>query len=93
VGILEHKGRHWHLMVFLLSCRVLGRGVETCFLADLASEVLAQGGDSITAEFVPTSRNAVAADFLVQNGFRKLESGIWKHSPAALVAGRLVSRQ
>jgi FkbH-like protein len=90
VGILERRGRVWHVLGFFLSCRVLGRGVETWFLADLASEVLAQGGDYISAEFNPTGRNAVAADFLERSGFTKTESGLWEHSAAKLVATRQV---
>jgi FkbH-like protein len=92
VGILERRDHQWHMMAFILSCRVLGRGVETCFLADLASEVVAQGGDLVTAEFNPTPRNTVAADFLGQHGFTKLECGLWENSAAELVASRLVPR-
>lgn len=82
VGILERREGNWHLIVFLLSCRVLGRGVETRFLADLMSEVLANSGDLITAEFRPTAKNAVAADFLESHGFRKSEQGAWS-APAS----------
>ena len=89
VGILERRGCDWHISVFLLSCRVLGRGVETSFLADLASEVSAQGGSRMTAEFNPTGRNAIAADFLERHGFTKLESRLWLHSAAQLAANRL----
>lgn len=86
VGILERRGDDWHLLVFLLSCRVLGRGVETRFLADLASEVLARGDERITAEFIPTQKNAPASDFLERHGFRKCVSGQWGHSAAQLAA-------
>jgi FkbH-like protein len=89
VGILERRGGDWHLAVFLLSCRVLGRGVETSFLADLASEVLAHGGHRMTAEFHPTGKNGIAADFLERHGFKKLESGLWWHSAPELAAQRL----
>jgi FkbH-like protein len=92
VGILERRSRDWHISVFLLSCRVLGRGVETCFLADLASEVLARGGSRMTAEFIPTGRNAIAADFLDRHGFTKLDSRLWWHSAAELAANRLTER-
>jgi FkbH-like protein len=85
VGMLERRGHDWHILVFLLSCRVLGRSVETRFLSDLASEVLARGGDQITAEFRATGKNAVAADFLERHGFVRFEADSW-HSPASELA-------
>ncbi|MGH9405785.1 MAG: HAD-IIIC family phosphatase [Terriglobia bacterium] len=91
-AILERRGRDWHILIFLLSCRVLGRGVETRFLGDLAEEVFSRGGDRITAEFTRTDRNAVAADFLESHGFTKPESGLCWRSAAELAPARLAKR-
>jgi FkbH-like protein len=91
VGILERRGQDWHLSIFLLSCRVLGRGVETNFLADLASEVEANGGDHMTAKFVPTGRNAAAADFLERHHFTRSEQGLWSCPTVTLAANRLAN--
>lgn len=70
VGIaLPEKAATWRLDSFLMSCRVIGRGVETALLIALAQRARAQGADSLLAEFVATSKNQPAANFLPQMGF------------------------
>jgi FkbH-like protein len=49
---------------FLLSCRVLGRGVEHRVLNRLAEEAIERGVDTITGQFIPTARNEPARQFL-----------------------------
>jgi FkbH-like protein len=49
---------------FLLSCRVLGRGVEHRVLSALAHEAAARGAERIDVPAVPTARNRPALDFL-----------------------------
>lgn len=92
VGIVERRPENWHLSTFLMSCRVLGRGVETSFLADLAQEVLAQGGERITAEFIPTPRNVVCSDFLNRHGFTCNPQGTWQQLAADLAQNRPAGR-
>lgn len=53
----------------LLSCRVIGRGIETALLAAVCQRAAAQGCHSVRGEFVPTSKNAPAADFYMRHGF------------------------
>jgi FkbH-like protein len=53
----------------LLSCRVIGRTVETALLAAVAAEARAAGATRLTGAFVPTSRNAPARDFYSAHGF------------------------
>jgi FkbH-like protein len=82
----------WRLDIFLMSCRVLGRGVETSFLADIANELLKRGGRRLSARFVPTARNAVCADFLPRHGFTLDEGGEWWQELAPLAAHRPAGR-
>jgi FkbH-like protein len=51
---------------FLLSCRVLGRGVEHRMLAHLGALALDLGADRVILPFVPNTRNQPARDFLDQ---------------------------
>ena len=53
-----------HVDTFLLSCRVLGRGVEHKVLSSFAKNVQEKQCTSIKAAFVPTERNRPALDFL-----------------------------
>ena len=57
------------LDTFLLSCRVLGRGVETAFLAGIAEYLQGRGVREIRAAFIPSAKNAPAASFLPQHRF------------------------
>lgn len=54
---------------FLLSCRVIGRTVETALLAHLAEEASRAGASKVSGWFVPNKKNAPAADFYSKHGF------------------------
>ncbi|HUB66398.1 MAG TPA: HAD-IIIC family phosphatase [Candidatus Methylacidiphilales bacterium] len=68
----------WTLDTLLLSCRVLGRGVETALLAALAREARAGGATQLNASFIPTAKNAPAASFLPDHGFQSLDDNRWR---------------
>lgn len=69
VGIVACSPDIWHLDSFLLSCRVIGKSVETALLAHIASEARAHGATALSAEFVDSGRNQVASTFLGNHGF------------------------
>ena len=52
----------------LLSCRVIGRGVETALLSFIAGQAAANGATRLLGEYVPTSKNSVCADFYPGHG-------------------------
>jgi FkbH-like protein len=60
----------WTIDTLLLSCRVLGRSVESALLALLAENARAEGVDEFIASFVRTEKNSLAATFLPDHGFR-----------------------
>ena len=53
---------------FVLSCRVLGRGVEHAVMAHLGQEASRRGLSTIQANFIPTPRNRPAEQFLQSIG-------------------------
>lgn len=55
---------------FLLSCRVLGRNVEFAFLSLIIKLLRDKGIRKITAQFIPTAKNTVNADFYAIAGFQ-----------------------
>lgn len=57
---------------FLLSCRVIGRTVETAFLAAVVEEARAAGATLLRSWFIPTKKNPPAKDFLSSQGFTKI---------------------
>ena len=67
----------WTIDTLLLSCRVLGRGVETSLLAALVSDAKVDGIVELQASFIPTKKNVLASTFLPDHGF-KLEGDHWR---------------
>ena len=59
---------------FLMSCRVMGRNVETDFLAHIEKELAKDGIREIIGEYIPTGRNNVIHDLLEKAGYTKLLS-------------------
>ncbi|MCU1261037.1 MAG: family phosphatase, partial [Bryobacterales bacterium] len=53
---------------FLLSCRVLGKGVEHAMLARLGLAATHHGLDTVEIPFIPTPRNLPASEFLQSVG-------------------------
>jgi FkbH-like protein len=63
---------------FLLSCRVIGRTVETAMLAYLCQEALSRGARKLEGRIIPTSKNAPVRDLFSRHSFQKIsetESG------------------
>jgi len=54
----------WHIESFMLSCRVIGRGVESALLYAIAQAAIREGAKRLTINFVPTEKNAPAAQFV-----------------------------
>lgn len=58
------------LDTFLVSCRVLGRCLESWMLAQLCDVLKGQCVRYLVAEFIPTARNVLAKGFLPAHGFQ-----------------------
>jgi FkbH-like protein len=58
------RGRELAVDTLLLSCRVLGRGVEHRLMEMLGAEARRRGLDTVAVPLVPTARNAPARQFL-----------------------------
>jgi FkbH-like protein len=69
VAIAHDEGEQCEVDTFLLSCRVIGRTVETALLAHLAESAAQRGRKRLVGWFLPTKKNAPARDFYPQHGF------------------------
>jgi predicted enzyme involved in methoxymalonyl-ACP biosynthesis len=69
---------------FLLSCRVIGRTVETAILAQIAHEARERGNTLLTGWFLPSAKNAPAKDFYKSHGFsvaaERPEGTLWERT-------------
>jgi FkbH-like protein len=61
-----------YLDTFLLSCRILGRTIETAFLYFLVEWFQKLEMTTMEAEFIRTAKNAPAADFLSRHCFKQI---------------------
>lgn len=72
------SGDAWTVDSFLMSCRVIGRGVETALLAALERQVRQRGGRELHGLHIPTTKNQPAADFYPRHGYQEAgEPGRW----------------
>lgn len=55
---------------FLLSCRALGRGIESALLNHVKQRCRERGAAELRARFLPTPKNAPAAGFFEREGLR-----------------------
>ncbi|MFJ7944796.1 HAD-IIIC family phosphatase [Streptomyces sp. NPDC096354] len=59
---VECGAEEWRVLNLVLSCRVLGRGVELAVTDWIFGRAAAAGARWITADFVPSAKNGMAAD-------------------------------
>jgi len=75
VGVVmtQRTGDACLIDVFLLSCRVIGRTVETAVMAFLAEKNRSRGVARLEGWFLPTRKNAPAEGFYRNHGFRLVQ--------------------
>ena len=69
VAITRDEGTACEIDTFLLSCRVIGRTVETALLAHLADSAARRGCKQLIGWFFPTAKNGPASEFYLKHGF------------------------
>jgi FkbH-like protein len=81
VIICEKDTNFWKINTWLMSCRVLGRGVEIAALNDIILNAKKSGVSTLTGEYIPTPRNVIVKDHYKKLGFTKIsankESETW----------------
>ena len=74
---------------WLMSCRVLARGVEHSLMSKLISIALEKQLKRIVGEYIPTAKNAMVKDFFAQFGFHRFSENegrsVWHLDPGAYV--------
>jgi FkbH-like protein len=66
----------------LLSCRILGKGIEMAFIHSLLNTLTEDGVRKVKASYIPTAKNAQVSDFYDRAGFKFLNesSGVKSYS-------------
>jgi FkbH-like protein len=80
-ALIEIKGSEWVIDTFLMSCRVLGRGVEKAFLGTVCDQAHNSGAQMIRGEFIRSAKNSQTENFFETCGFiadeRTADSAQW----------------
>lgn len=74
LALASNQGDACYIDSLLLSCRVIGRGVETALLAYIAEQAMRTGAKRLIGEYIPTKKNAPCASFYDDHGFAQRTS-------------------
>jgi FkbH-like protein len=69
LALAQTEGAVCRIDSLLLSCRVIGRGIESALLAYVAEEAVRAGACRLEGEYIATRKNAPCSDFYPQHGF------------------------
>jgi FkbH-like protein len=92
LAITRDRGPVCEIDTFLLSCRVIGRRVETALLAAVAEQARSRGMTRLLGIFISTRKNSPAASFYESHGFvRIVEASEETHWEFDLTAGSIAT--
>lgn len=72
LAIVKQDGEKAEFDSFLLSCRILGYGIEEVFLKVIINRLFKIGIKEVTTSFIPTTKNKQVEFFAENNGFKLL---------------------
>ncbi|HXS99802.1 MAG TPA: HAD-IIIC family phosphatase [Elusimicrobiota bacterium] len=80
--IARRSGSAFEIDTWLMSCRVLGRGVEKLAFNRLLAAARAAGAKELVGRYLPTAKNAPVKELLPSLGFAAAPDGAWRLSVA-----------
>ena len=83
--LVEIEHRVWLIDSLLLSCRVIGRKIETVFLAEIIEILRIDNADVLYGQYLPTKKNSMVSDFYNQHGFQLTDkkNNLWTFNLSA----------
>jgi FkbH-like protein len=82
VAVTRDQAGRCEIDTLLLSCRVIGRTIETAFLAHIAAQARQRGNTLLSGWFLPSQKNAPAKDFYSSHEFtakdQRPEGSYWE---------------
>ena len=73
---IDHKG--WWVDSLLMSCRIIGRTIETVFLNEVVNDAVRAGVARVWGEYLPTAKNKLVEGFYAREGFSSSDGGrLW----------------
>ena len=89
----EQQGETLHLRLWLMSCRVLKRGMEEAMMDCLVRDALARGVRQIIGYYYPTAKNGMVRDFYSGMGFAQASADAVGRTPWTLDAAAYQPKQ
>jgi len=74
VVILRHLGQDIDIETYLMSCRVLQRGVEQFVMNAIFALARRVGADRVTASYIKTAKNGMVENFYPDFGFERVDA-------------------
>lgn len=68
------QGDALHLKLWLMSCRVLKRGMEDAMMDAVIADAAAKGIKTVVGAYYPTAKNAMVRDFYKEMGFTQTDA-------------------
>lgn len=83
VVVANKSEKTWNIILWLMSCRVLGRRVEEKVLSKIVEDAKSDGAEFLIGEYIPSDRNGIVSEHYKKLGFvfdKTDESGkqLWK---------------
>ena len=78
VVILKKREDSLFIDTWLMSCRVLRRGVENCLFNEVVELTKQAGCRYLVGEYLPTAKNAMVADFYPSFGMERVGEGRYR---------------
>lgn len=78
--LIEIKHKIWIIDSMLLSCRVIGRKIETAFLAEIVEILKSESAYELYGQYLPTKKNHIVSDFYKKHSFKLTDkkNNFWK---------------
>ena len=78
--LIETKHKIWMIDSMLLSCRVIGRKIETAFLAEIVEILKSESAYELYGQYLPTKKNHIVSDFYKKHSFKLTDkkNNFWK---------------
>jgi FkbH-like protein len=74
LALVETQQGTWRIDTFLMSCRVIGRQAEEALLDMICRDAVSAGAAALKAEYIPTEKNTIVADFWDKMRFTRIAS-------------------
>lgn len=78
VAIVEVNDTQARLDTFLMSCRVIGKTIETGILSIIADSLVTKGVTRLVGHYIASEKNSPASSFFVDHGFKNNKERGWQ---------------